>query len=377
MKKLGIDVSTWQGNIDWEKVKASEIEFAILRCGYGMDQEDQDDPTFDKNAKECERLGIPYGVYFYSYATDVERAKSEAEHTIRLLKGRKLDYPVYLDLEEASIVAIGRQKILENVKVYTEVVEAAGYCVGVYANLNWWNNHLTNSWYDDHPRWVAQYYTECQYKKEYGMWQYSSSGSVPGISGNVDMNYAYVDYPQMINGSKDEGAAEPETPVTPTKSIDEIANEVIAGKWANGKDRVNKLTVAGYDANTVQDKVNELLKPKKSIEEIANEVIAGKWGNGQDRAKQLTKAGYNANTVQDKVNALLKANAFKSYSIKTTVPALNVRSGPGKNHSINTCIRDKNTYVIVEESSGTGSDKGWGKLKNGTGWISLDYVTKI
>lgn len=376
MQKLGIDVSTWQGKIDWEKVKASGIEFAILRCGYGMDQEDQDDPTFDRNATECERLGIPYGVYFYSYATDTDHAKSEAEHTIRLLKGRKLDYPVYLDLEEASVAAIGRKKILENAKLYTEMVEAAGYCVGVYANLNWWNNHLPDAWYDNHPRWVAQYYTECQYKKEYGMWQYSSSGTVPGIDGNVDMNYVYVDYPQMINGTKEE-TAESETPATPVKSIEEIANEVIAGKWGNGKDRVNKLTAAGYDASAVQDKVNELLKPKKTIEEIANEVIAGKWGNGKTRTNKLTAAGYDANAVQDKVNELLKANKSKSYSIKTTVSALNVRSGPGKNYSINACIRDKNTYVIVEESTGTGSDKGWGKLKNGTGWISLDYVTKI
>ena len=125
MKKFGIDVSTWQGNVDWEQAKAAGVEFAILRCGYGMDIAEQDDNTFDRNATECERLGIPYGVYLYSYATKVARAESEAKHVLRLIEGRELEYPVYLDLEDKTVSAVGSAQILENSKALIKIIEDA------------------------------------------------------------------------------------------------------------------------------------------------------------------------------------------------------------------------------------------------------------
>ena len=126
----GIDVSEWQGNIDWEKVKADGIDFAILRCGFGMDQTNQDDSKFLRNAKECERLGIPYGVYLYSYATNTSRAASEADHVLRLLKGRSLSYPVYFDMEDNSTLPYKASfgKIAET---FCNKISAAGYPVGV------------------------------------------------------------------------------------------------------------------------------------------------------------------------------------------------------------------------------------------------------
>ncbi|MFR1365018.1 cell wall-binding repeat-containing protein [Lentihominibacter sp.] len=195
----GIDVSEWQGNINWEKVKSSGIDFAILRCGFGMNQTDQDDSKFLKNAKECERLGIPYGVYIYSYATNTSRADSEADHVLRLLKGRTLSYPVYFDMEDSSTLAY-KSSFGKIAETFCNKINAAGYPVGVYANLNWWNNYLTDSCFDKWYKWVAQYYHTCEYKKEYAMWQYSSSGKVNGIAGNVDMNYL-IGYP-ADHGSK-------------------------------------------------------------------------------------------------------------------------------------------------------------------------------
>lgn len=300
MRRYGIDVSEHQGsNIDWAKVKDSGVQFALLRCGYGMDLKEQDDSAFLRNAKECERLGIPYGAYLYSYATTTDSAKSEAAHALRLLKGRKLSYPVYFDLEDKTVSPIGKAQILTNTKVFVDALEKAGYWAGVYANLYWWDTHLTDSWYDRVAKWVAQFNDECQYQKEYGIWQYSNAGKVPGIPGRfVDLNYAYVDYPAKIN-KKDT------KPAKPTKTIDELAKEVIDGKWGNGEDRVNRLTKAGYNASAVQSKVNSILSTKKSVDELAKEVIDGKWGNGQDRVNRLTKAGYNASAVQSKVNALL------------------------------------------------------------------------
>ena len=119
-----IDVSEHQGLIDWEKVKP-QIDGAILRCGYGGDYEDQDDEQFRRNADECTRLGIPFGVYLYSYAKSVQAAQYEADHVLRLVKGYSLSYPVYLDLEQPG-TEFGA---IERANVFGDIIEAAGYCV--------------------------------------------------------------------------------------------------------------------------------------------------------------------------------------------------------------------------------------------------------
>lgn len=187
----GIDVSAWQGMVDWEKVKAAGIDFVILRCGYGMDIRSQDDEYFAYNAMECERLGIPYGVYLYSYADSVERASSEADHVLRLIQGRSLSYPVYFDMEDNSTLDADLPAIA---KTFCDKIAAAGYPVGVYSSTWWWNNVLTDPCFNNWYRWVAQYYHENTYQGTYAMWQYSSSGTVDGIDGPADMNFQ-IGYP--------------------------------------------------------------------------------------------------------------------------------------------------------------------------------------
>lgn len=305
--KKGIDVSKWQGTIDWDSVKKSGIDFAILRCGFGSDVTYQDDKNFIRNAKECARVGLPYGVYLYSYADTVEKAKSEAAHVLRLLKNLKPEYPIYYDLEDKITAQCGKNRILEISKTFVEILEKAGYWVGIYANLNWNKTYLTDKWYDTKARWVAQYNDKCDYQGAYGMWQFTSSGKVNGIKGDVDMNYAYVDYPKLIKEAGKNGFIKSANskPSAPKKTIDEIAKEVINGKWGNGEDRKNRLKKAGYDYDAVQKKVNSLVSTKKSIDEVAEEVIQGKWGNGEDRKQRLTKAGYNYSDIQKKVNELI------------------------------------------------------------------------
>lgn len=246
MKKLIIDVSEWQGKIDWEKVKP-QIDGAILRCGYGSDLTKQDDEQFKRNADECTRLGIPFGVYIYSYADSIEKAKSEAAHVLRLIKGYKLSYPVYLDLEEN-----GTQKgAIERANVFGDIIEKAGYWCGVYSNLNWWDNYLKDG-LERFTKWVAQYNNECQYDGTHlDIWQYSCKGRINGISGDVDMNECYRDFPAEILGKN----ADPAT--VKKKTIAELADEVIAGKWGIGKEREKRLVAAGYDYDAVQDAVNK------------------------------------------------------------------------------------------------------------------------
>ena len=196
-----IDVSTHQGVIDWEKVKP-HIDGAILRVGYGNDQTNQDDKQFKRNAAECTRLGIPFGVYIYSYAKTENEAKSEAAHVLRLIKGYKLSFPVYLDLEEKGT----ESGAVERALIFGDIIEKAGYWCGIYANLYWWNTHLPGL--DRYTKWVAQYNTECNYKGSHlDIWQYTSQGQIPGIAGNVDMNYCYRDFPAEI------GKVEAPTPV--------------------------------------------------------------------------------------------------------------------------------------------------------------------
>lgn len=243
MKKLVIDVSTWQGEIDWEKVKP-QIDGAILRCGFGSDIKSQDDKQFKRNADECTRLGIPFGVYLYSYAKTVEQAKSEAAHVLRLVKPYKLSYPIYLDLEEKGT----QNGAVERAIVFGDIIEEAGYWCGIYANLNWWNNYLKDG-LERFTKWVAQYHKECQYKGTHlDMWQYSSKGKVDGIKGNVDMNECYRDFPGEILGGK--------KAVVKKKTVAELVEEVLDGKWGDGVERKNRLTAAGYDYKAVQDAVN-------------------------------------------------------------------------------------------------------------------------
>ncbi len=191
----GIDVSHHQGVIDWDRV-AKHIDFAILRCGYGSDLTSQDDRQWKANVEACTRLKIPFGVYIYSHATNEEEARSEAHHVLRLLKGYKPSMPVYLDLEDEDISEnCTPTQILANATVFCDMIRAAGYTPGIYANTYWWSTYLSSPQYDKWDRWVARYNSTLDFNRPYSMWQYTSEGSVPGIQGNVDMNRWYAEKP--------------------------------------------------------------------------------------------------------------------------------------------------------------------------------------
>lgn len=199
----GVDVSEHQGWIDWEAVKADGIDFAIIRCGYGSDYESQDDDYWEYNVSECERLGIPYGVYLYSYAYNTSMAASEAQHALRLLEGRHPTLPVFYDMEDSSTLSyyadgsVNTALLGDMAEIFCEAMENAGYWAGVYANLNWFNNYLTDPRFENYMRWVAQYnnhVTGTDYAGYHVLWQCTSSGQVNGIQGNVDINFDYFGF---------------------------------------------------------------------------------------------------------------------------------------------------------------------------------------
>lgn len=188
----GIDVSFAQGRVDWDKLKGN-IDFAILRCGYGNNQTNQDDVQWARNVAECNRLGIPWGTYLYSYAASAADAGSEAAHVLRLLKGLKPTYPVYIDMEHDKAF---KNKALSTqiCKIFCETVSAAGFVPGIYANKDWAVNRLDMTQLAGYTFWLAQYNSKVTYAGKYDMWQYSSDGSMLGISGRVDLNYCYKDF---------------------------------------------------------------------------------------------------------------------------------------------------------------------------------------
>lgn len=193
----GIDVSSYQGRIDWDRVKP-HIDFAILRCGYGNNVKSQDDVYFERNASECKRLGIPFGVYLFSYATNLNEARSEVEHTLRLIKDKQLEYPVFLDVEARRQLALPKNQLTEIVKYYCDEMEHAGYYVGIYASLDRFNSNLNSPELDAFDKWVALWSDRFTYKGKAGMWQRTSYEEIPGINGRVDGDVAFYNYPQII-----------------------------------------------------------------------------------------------------------------------------------------------------------------------------------
>ena len=207
-KAFGVDVSQWQGNIDWAAAKADGVEYAIIRCGWGSDYTSQDDPFFIKNVKGCLNNGIKIGIYLYSYGYNESHAKSEANHVLRLLSQAGLnpsmvDLPIYYDLEneagtgrpcgqsDGKKVPISNDMLARMARVFCDTLSNAGYKPGVYANLNWWNNYLTDGVFSNWSKWVAQYNTSCSYSGQFDIWQCMSSGNVKGINGNVDINFDF------------------------------------------------------------------------------------------------------------------------------------------------------------------------------------------
>ena len=253
---FGIDVSHHNGNINWDKVK-SHINFAIIKLGnIGDGRKFWIDEKFETNYAECQRLGIPVGVYLYCYANEIDNANAGAREVIKALNGRKLQLPVYIDMEDTEIKVEGKTKLSQIIHEFNVTIESAGYWAGTYANRDWFNNYITTEARNRFTTWIAHYTSGTdKYKGEYDIWQNSSNGKIDGVSGNVDTNYMYRDLIAEI-GNKSQTS----TP-QPTKSIEELAKETINGKYGDGEARKQAL---GSLYNEVQAKVNEMLGYNKN-----------------------------------------------------------------------------------------------------------------
>lgn len=222
MTKNGIDVSEWQGDIDWSSVRT---DFVIIRAGYGR-YASQKDKKFDRNYEGAKSAGIPCGAYWYSYAMSEDEARQEAAVCLEVLSGKKFEYPIYLDVEEQKVFNLGRDKVSAIITAFLTELEKAGCFAGLYMSAYPLTNYTTDSIKNRFAIWVANYgVAKPSYSGNYGMWQRADNGSIAGIGGNVDLDQCYTDYPETIKAAGLNGFQKPETRPEPEEKTMKVTVE--------------------------------------------------------------------------------------------------------------------------------------------------------
>ena len=258
MEKLkGIDVSVWNGSINWSQAK-KEIDFAILRAGYGRETS-QKDQKFDANYGGCKANKIPIGAYWYNYAKTPADAKKEVEACIKVLKGKTFDYPIWYDIEEPSVLSTGKENVSAIAKVFCEALKEAGYKVGIYSSYSGLKNSFTDEVKNMYDVWVAHVgnggapLSETGYPGHKEIWQYSWKGNIAGISGDVDEDWCYVDYlkkkeesvkEEKIEEKKSESKKEEKEKTE--KTIDVYYSVYSNGRWLGEIKNFNEIDDMGY-----------------------------------------------------------------------------------------------------------------------------------
>lgn len=270
-KIFGIDVSRWQGDFNWEKAKAEGVKFAIIKCG-GADDGLYTDSKFLRNCNETAAHGIGIGAYFFGNANTTAEAKKEAEYCLSVINGHQFSYPIYYDVEAARM-NVGKAALDNIISTFCDTIKNAGYVAGFYMNYNWYSNYCNGETLaKKYELWIASWGEGCPVPSA-KMWQFGGetnvirSNKVTGIT--VDQNYCYYDYGAYVrekglNGFK----------TSAHKTAEEIAAEVVAGKWGNGDERKKRLTAAGYNYGEIQAIVNERMTNKGNTTNAAKKAVA-------------------------------------------------------------------------------------------------------
>ena len=194
MREKLIDVSTWNGNIDWNKVYKSGVRYAMIRSSFGIENPNQVDNKFVRNITNAQRAGVKCGIYHYSYAKSATEAKKEADFCLKTIKNYKIDLPVAFDIEDSSQTHLGKDTLTSIVIAFCDRIKSAGYRPMLYCNPNWLCNYLhKDKLINKYDIWLANWGVSAP-SYNCAIWQYSESGSVPGVSGSVDMNWIFKDY---------------------------------------------------------------------------------------------------------------------------------------------------------------------------------------
>ena len=393
--KKGIDISYFQGNIDFKKVKSDGIDFIIPRCGYGKSNKDS---KFSEYVADALAAGIEVpGIYHFSYALNEENAREEARQAVKFAQeaGLPKETIIFFDLEYDSVdyakryaVNLDKARCIAHTNAFCQEVQNHGYRTGIYANQDYLNRMYDDATIKKYIFWYANWNGGKTPSVKCAFHQWSEKGRVNGIKGNVDMDYYY--------GGADAPAKEPMTP----EEIDKVAKEVLDGKYGNGNERRSKLLLAGYDYSAVQNRVNELVaerektnsvdtSPKFTTEEMVQKVINGEYGNGEERKQRLEAEGYDYRKIQNAVNQALykpkQVSPAKSFDRKiagtyeVTATALNCRYIPAVYQPENVVKIFKKGEKVQCYGYFTNANGPWYLVKQGNdvGYVASNYLKKV
>ena len=197
IKKLGVDLSKHNGDVDFEMLKKAGVNYVILRAGYGKSVS-QKDQKFDVNYAKAKAIGLDVGAYWYSYAESTSEAEQEAEACLKIISGRQFEYPIYFDLEEARQFKIGPIFCTNAVNMFCDAIESAGFFAGLYMSKSPMMQYISPETRKKYALWVAQYSSKCTYPEPYGMWQFTPNGILMGHRVYFDFNECNVDYPALM-----------------------------------------------------------------------------------------------------------------------------------------------------------------------------------
>lgn len=230
----GIDISKYQTGVDYKKVKADGVEFAILRIGYtgyGTGKRQAKDTLFETHYKGCRDAGIDTGGYFFGRGTSAEEGKKEAEYVLSLIKGKTFEYPIFYDTEDTYYQAKAtKAQNTAACKAFCDTIKAAGYKTGIYASKSWFTDKLNDNELQAYDHWVAQYYNKITYNGSYTMWQYTSKGKVDGIKGNVDMDWCYKNYVEETTTPTPAPVTPKPTPAPAKKTFGKTGDKITLSK---------------------------------------------------------------------------------------------------------------------------------------------------
>ena len=393
--KKGIDISYFQGSIDFKKVKADGIEFIIPRCGYGKSNKDSKFSEYVAGALAA-GIEIP-GIYHFSYALNEENAREEARQAVKFAQeaGLPKETIIFFDLEYDSVdyakryaVNLDKARCIAHTNAFCQEVQNHGYRTGIYANQDYLNRMYDDATIKKYIFWYANWNGGKTPSLKCAFHQWSEKGRVNGIKGNVDMDYYY--------GGADAPAKEPMIP----EEIDKVAKEVLDGKYGNGNERRSKLLLAGYDYSAVQNRVNELVAerektnsvdptPKFTTEEMVQKVINGEYGNGDERKQRLEAEGYDYRKIQNAVNQALykpkQVSPAKSFDKKIAgtyeviATALNCRYIPAVYQPENVVKIFKKGEKVQCYGYFTNVNGPWYLVKQGNdvGYVASNYLKKV
>lgn len=280
-KVFGIDVSKWQGNFDFRNAQRQGVKFAILRAGYTGSSDGVSkavDVKYEQFYKECKKLGIGVGAYWFSRATSKAKGEAEAKYMYdKCLKGKQFEYPIYIDVEDTVYQKKASKKaVTEAIIGFCEYLENKGYWVGIYASdISGFKEMMNVSDLKAYDKWVARYGSEPKYVTSYGMWQFSSTnGKIKGASNSLDLDYAYKDYPKLMKKYGKNGFKKTTEVVTPTEKPKVSYYKKYTGKSLSLVDALSSLKINSSFTNREKIAKANGIKDYKGTAEQNNKLLS-------------------------------------------------------------------------------------------------------